>query len=139
MTTSPDHLMEVELAYREGKSRMSDGEGKVGHYLGSGDGTVMGPKIQGTVQWDLFENQAPEVCDAHLHGIITTEDGARIDFDVLGFFRAPSGPERVWSLTASVVFGTKEPQYGWRADSPYRWEGTFDESTYRHHYRVTRA
>ena len=54
------------LEYKEGKDPVSN-EGKVGEYLGSGEGVVRG-RINGTVHWSLFEAQSAEPSPARDEG-----------------------------------------------------------------------
>jgi len=81
-----------------------NGEGRQGVFIGSGDGTVTGKQIQGTVRWSLWtgncvypairKGQAiPEglhLCTMDPGGLIQTSDGGRIRFDGRGYgLRAP--------------------------------------------------
>src|SRR5262249_59199700 len=50
--TPLDHLCTLELQYRPGMTASTSPEGKIGQYLGSGDGTVNGPWLQGRIRWD---------------------------------------------------------------------------------------
>ena len=72
-----EHMFEVELQFRQGIARVTASEGRGGEYIGSGDGTVKGPKIHGTVRWDLFEEQEEALCRSNLTGVIETNDGAK--------------------------------------------------------------
>ena len=58
------YLFEVRMQYRQGQTAMSL-EGRVGEYIGSGDGSVMGKRIKGHIVWDLFEKVGDDVCDVH--------------------------------------------------------------------------
>ena len=51
---SLETLFEIKLEYKESTSAVSL-EGKVGEYIGSGEGTAVSPKVNGTVHWTLFE------------------------------------------------------------------------------------
>lgn len=82
-------LFEAKLQYRQGMAPVISSEGHVGEYLGSGDGTVEGPRIRGTVRWDLFEEEGNRLCGSNLRGVIETDDGAQIPFDAIGFFLRP--------------------------------------------------
>ncbi len=63
-------LFEVELQYQKGKAKVTDSESKIvgGKYLGSGIGTIKGNQVEGTVNWDLFENSSEKFCDTHFAG-----------------------------------------------------------------------
>ena len=56
-------LFEVKLRYVEGKPAVSM-NGKVGEYLGSGEGTVEGARVSGSVHWTLFESQRETACES---------------------------------------------------------------------------
>lgn len=140
-TTAPqtrqlEHLFDAELQYIEGKPRVSD-EGKVGEYVGSGEGTVLGDKINGTVHWTLFEAQGETVCESNLFGVITTDDGIEIKFDTMGFFMRPDekAPYK-WITSAAVRFVSESARYDWLNSILGVWEGAFDMASYRHRYKA---
>jgi hypothetical protein len=128
------HLFEIKLEYKEGKEPVSK-DGKVGEYLGSGDGFVNG-RINGTVHWSLFEAQSPVFCASNLFGIINTEDGEEIKFDTMGFFRRPDEGSHIWHNSSGISFETDAEHYQWLTDVMGVWEGEFDMKAYRHKYQV---
>lgn len=129
-------LFEVELEYKEGKAPVST-EGKVGEYIGSGEGTANGPTINGAVHWTLFEAQSETVCESNMFGVIETDDGAKIKFDTMGFFMRPDQDNpNLWVTSAAVKFDTEDDGYQWLNTILGVWEGEFDMGTHRHHYQV---
>ncbi len=133
-------LVELELRYKPGMLPVLPGQGRVGDYIGSGEGTATGPELQGTVRWDLFESQEGAVCASNLRGVIETAEGAQIEFDSLGFFLNPApagGPQ--WLAAAAVTFATAAERYIWLNGLAGLWQGEFDMATYRHQYRVYAA
>jgi hypothetical protein len=74
-------------------------EGHEGVYIGSGDGTVTGGQIRGTLRWSLWSGNCvypvvrsgqsvPEglhLCPLNPAGFVETQDGARIRFDGIGY------------------------------------------------------
>jgi len=132
-----EHMFEVELQFRQGIARVTASEGRGGEYIGSGDGTVKGPKIHGTVRWDLFEEQEEALCRSNLTGVIETIDGAQIQFDSRGFFIKPdkSNPNK-WITSASVYLHTADQRYEWLNTRLAIWVGEFDMETLRHHYQA---
>ena len=93
-------LFEIKLEYKESAPPVSL-EGKVGEYIGSGEGRVEGPQIQGTVHWTLFESVHEVACQSNLFVIITAEDGAEINFDSMGIFMVPDKEmPHLWATTA---------------------------------------
>ena len=130
-------LFDIELQYVEGKQRVLTEPGRTGEYLGSGEGTVSGDKVNGRVHWDLFEKVEPTICESNLRGLIETEDGATIRFDALGFFRRPTQPDdQIWVNASAVTFHTENGRYRWLNEVTGVWRGTFDMAAYRHHYQV---
>lgn len=81
-TTTLDHLFEARLDYR-GQDAITSPEGKVGVYMGSGDGIVIG-RINGNMKWDLYEDMDEGVCLTNFAGQIEAQDGAVIRFDARG-------------------------------------------------------
>ena len=135
------HSFEVELQYREGLEAITSPEGKLGEYLGSGDGTLKGGALQGTVRWDLYEVLGKTSCQTNLAGVIETDDGAKIEFETKGFGMVPddSHPHQ-WYMAHTVEFDTEDKRYEWLNTTLAFWDGGADLETYRHHYHsYTRA
>ena len=127
----------IELSYKKGKPQVIAEPGRVGDYLGSGEGTIKGSKVNGKVHWDLFEKVEEIVCDSNLRGIIETYDGATIQFDTLGFFCHPTEPgDSIWLNVSAVTFLTDDPCYVWLNGVTGTWQETFDMSLYWHAYQV---
>jgi hypothetical protein len=132
------HLFDLELKYTGQFPDAEAATGRVGDYIGSGQGTVRGPHIQGHVpRWDLYEEVNEAFCRSNLSGVIETEDGARIHSDTMGFFMVPDKAQpHLWTTSAAVHFETKDERYVWLNAVLGVWEGTFDMESYRHQYRV---
>ncbi|MCH7479090.1 MAG: hypothetical protein IIA14_13450 [SAR324 cluster bacterium] len=79
-------------------------------YIGSGEGTIEGDSISGKIDWTLFEDQSKAPCDANLIGTITTDDGATIEFEALGFFKQ-DGDSKMYTLTSGIRFPTDDGRY----------------------------
>jgi hypothetical protein len=105
----------------------------MGQYLGSGEGTINGQRLQGVVRWDLYEVVGEARCQANFAGIIETNIGAKIRFEATGFGLAPdrSKPRR-WHIANAVQFDPEDQRYDWLNTMPALWEGEFDMETYRH-------
>jgi hypothetical protein len=127
----------MELQFQQGMAPIASSEGRAGEHIGSGDGTVTGPKIHGIVHWDLFEEQEEALCRSNLTGVIETNDGAQIQFDSRGFFIKPdkSNPNK-WITSASVHLHTADLRYEWLNTHLAVWVGKFDMETLRHHYQT---
>ncbi len=134
--THLEHLFDMELEYRQGMARVLTDRGKLGEYLGSGEGAVFGSNINGTVLWDLFEEQGEFICGSNMRGIIKTDDGAQITFDSIGYFMRPEiARPTEWVATASVNFKTDAGRYSWLNTVLALSQGTFDMGNFRHSYR----
>lgn len=135
--THLEHLFDMELEYRQGMARVLTDRGKLGEYLGSGEGAVFGSNVNGIVLWDLFEEQGEFLCGSNLRGVIKTDDGAQISFDSIGYFMRPEiARPTEWVATASVNLRTDAPRYSWLNTVLVVLQGTFDMGNYRHSYRL---
>lgn len=134
-------LFDIELAFTPGLEKSSSDEGHQGEYLGSGEGRLTGPRLNGTARWDLRENTGQTACDMFFSGVIETDDGATIGFETLGHGRVPD-PETapsIWDVTASVRFTSDDDRYAWLTGRPAIWHGDFNMDTYQHRYHVVRG
>jgi hypothetical protein len=130
-----ERLFEVELQFQQGMTKASRSKNISGEYIGSGVGTIEGPRIKGSVQWDLFEEREETLCRSNLVGVIDTNDGARIKFDSRGFFIRPDDSDQnTWVTSASVHFDTTDQRYDSLNAHLAVWEGEFDMGKLRHHY-----
>ena len=129
------HLFEIRLKYNPDTPPVSM-NGKVGEYIGSGEGTIKGLKINGKAHWTLFEAQNETVCQSNLFGVMTTDDDAEIKFDTMGFFRRPDEGSHIWGNSSGVSFDTEDDRYQWLNDVMGVWEGEFDSKSYLHRYQV---
>lgn len=112
-------------------------EGEVGEYIGSGEGTVVSPEVNGTAHWTLFEGQSIRVCQSNLFSVISTADGAEIKFDSMGVFIGPDREKpHLWKTSSGVSFETANGNYLWINSLLGVWEVEFDSKSFRHHYRV---
>jgi hypothetical protein len=122
-------------------------EGREGAYIGSGDGTIAGEKLQGTVQWSLWAGDCvyplvrngqsiPEgthLCTMNPVGFIETQDGARIRFDGRGY--GLRRPEK-YRTSLTLVFGTEDSRYVWLTKVLGVMDGEFDEKNGRATWNV---
>lgn len=120
----------------QGQDAITSSQGKVGQYIGSGDGTVDG-EITGTIRWDLYEAIDDGVCLTNFAGLLQTEDGATIRFDARGHGKVPDPQKpKEWVMVYGVKFDTEDERYNWLNATLGVWEGEFSMETYQHHYRV---
>ena len=127
-------------------------ETKLGTYIGSGDGTVTGEALSGSVKLSLFENQAPDVCDFTLVGTIAAAvgtdggtdggtdtksdgNGAEYAFEVLGY--SEHEPDtRTWRLSAGIRFTDVDGDAAFPAVGVVT--GVFNSESQVHHYELFR-
>jgi len=120
-------LFEAELDYQPGMAPLaSEGDGAL---IGSGDGTVRGPKLDGKLEWTLFERPGSTVCSMAPVATITTADGARIRFEGRGYGSRPSQDDPAWRVAATLHFTTDDSRYSWLDGALALWEGEFSEVT----------
>lgn len=131
-------LFKADLQYKSDADAVVAGEGREGTYIGSGDGTVTGDRLHGTVRWSLWSGNClyplvrsgqsvPEglhLCTLNPAGFIETADGARIRFDGRGY--GLRSPER-YQTNLTLVFGTEDARYSWLTKVVAVMEGEFDE------------
>ena len=147
-------LFEAELRYTSESpaDAVIPPEGREGDYLGSGDGTISGDKLQGTVRWSFYsahcayllvrrgEEVPPgqDLCYENPGGFIETNDGARIRFDAKGYGLRGFDPAQphLWRLVMALQFSTEDPRYAWLNTRLGAWEGQFNEQTYSANYRA---
>lgn len=144
-TTVLEQLFEMALQPQrwpgDGKSpepspKASPGS-RVGEYIASGEGTLEGPRLKGTISWDLFENRdRKNVERTDMFGEITTDDGAEIGIESFGLFQPSKTDKEVFEQHAAVRFATTDERYAWLLPILGRMTGTFDYKTSLHHYRV---
>jgi hypothetical protein len=126
-------LFDAELDYQPGKQPLtSTGDGDL---IGSGDGAVHGPKLNGTLEWTLFEQPGSTVCAMAPIARITTGDGAQIRFEGRGYATRPRQSDPSWRVAATLYLTTDDSRYTWLNGALALWEGEFNEIT--HHARYT--
>jgi hypothetical protein len=126
-------LFDAELDYQPGMPPLtSEGDGAL---IGSGDGSVHGPKLNGTLEWTLFEQPGRTVCAMAPVARITTSDGAQIRFEGRGYATRPRQSDPAWRVAATLYLTTGDSRYCWLDGALALWEGEFNEVT--HHARYT--
>ena len=108
----------------------SQGDGAL---IGSGDGAVHGPKLNGQLEWTLFEQPGSTVCAMAPVARITTGDGAQIRFAGRGYATRASQSDPNWRVAATLYLTTGDSRYSWLDGALALWEGEFNEAI--HHAR----
>ncbi len=137
-------LFKADLEYRSDSQSdaVVTAEEREGVYIGSGDGTVIGDRVRGTVHWSLWSGNClypvvrsgqsvPEglhLCTINPSGFIETQDGGRIRFDGRGY--GLRNPEK-YQTNLTLVFGTDDARYEWLTKVVAVMNGEFDEKTGR--------
>ena len=121
----PQSFFEASLQFVPDMEPVVSKENRIGKLMGSGTGEIKGERLKGTVTWTLFE-VVGDVCQTNLAGIITTEDGADINFDSQGFGLVPDKAKpNDWHMVASLTFNTKDERYSWINSVLANWDGEF--------------
>lgn len=129
------HLFDAELVHDPEAEPIEADDGSLFAYIGSGGGTVSGPRLDGELRWSFYEEQGELVCRARRTGVIRTKDGARIELEELGYFAREDESSPRWRFAGGVRFETEDERYGWLTERPAVLEGSFDMST--GHARLT--
>lgn len=95
MSESLEHLFDAELHYVGGSAvayRTDEGD-----LIGSGAGTVRGPKLSGTIRWSFYAAECAfdpsgaaratgdSICRTAPGGLLELDDGAKVWFEARGF------------------------------------------------------
>lgn len=129
-----EHLFDAELQYQPGVAPVTDrGEGAL---VGSGDGTVAGPALAGTIRWTLFEHPGELVCAMSPTLQIDTHDGAEIRAEGRGFAARDGTEANEWRVAAALRFRSDDARYAWLDGALGLWEGEFDAAHHRAQYRA---
>ncbi len=148
------HLFDIEWHSKPGLEPVVSDDDREGALIGSGEGTVTGPKLEGTLRFSFYtaeclfdpgfvvsagldlEQLGNHACRINPGGVIATADGARIQFDVKGFGLRREATAPKWTLTGGVRLVTDDERYRWLNDVLGLWEGEFDEETSTARYHV---
>jgi len=90
---------------------------------------VHGPKLDGKLEWTLFEQPGSTMCRMAPVARITTGDGARIRFEARGYGTRPSQSDPTWRVAATLYLTTDDSRYSWLNGALALWEGEFNEAT----------
>ena len=128
------HLFDAELVYRSEMEPLThEGEGEL---IGSGDGTVVGDAITGTLAWTLFERPGRLSCAMNPVAVIETHDGARVRVEARGLATRSDEASQVWAVAATLRFESEHERYRWLDNALGLWEGEFDAETHRARYQA---
>src|SRR6266852_6313813 len=122
-------LFEAQVQLQSDMEAVVSAETRAGELIGSGDGTVTGASLSGTVRWSSYAGNCAYVfvraglepppgqhlCTVHPAGVIETSDGAAIWFDARGYGRrgADQSYPPLSALTMAVQFTTTDGRSQW--------------------------
>ncbi len=150
-----EHLFDIEWRGDANAETVVGSAGRAGAHIGNGTGTARGPRLDGRVRFSFYSGECPRdpgwlaeqgivysdvkdhICTINPGGIIDTDDGAVIRFDVLGFGLRLESRAPIWSLTGGVRFATNDDRYRWLNDLVGVWEGDFNEMTSTSTYHIS--
>jgi hypothetical protein len=135
-----EHLCDMELVYQEAPVlgqmfvmvRPYGGEEGTGY--GEGVGTVTGPKLNGKLRWvNHPHRRSDEVMLPNLHGVILTDDGAAVMFNLQGrtFFEGAIGKQLLL-----VNLEAEDQRYAWLNMTLCVLEGLIDRERFSMKARV---
>jgi len=117
-----EHLFDAELQYQPGMAPLTEeGEGVL---VGSGDGTLAGAALAGTLRWTLFEQPGELVCAMSPTLRIETRDGAEIRADGRGFGARDGTESSGWRVAATLRFRSDDARYAWLDGALGLWEAS---------------
>ncbi len=131
-----ERLFEAELRFQPNMSPVVPAAGREGELVGSGDGSVRGPAVKGTIKWSNFETPGERLCGMYPAGVIETTDGATVRFEASGYALRSGPSSSRWNVGGAMRFETSDARYAWLEEQLGIWEGEFDESTGEATWRV---
>jgi hypothetical protein len=133
---SLEHLFDAELPYRPGLGPIASGDGRAGTLIGSGDGTVSGRRLAGSLRWTLFEVPGELVCLMEPVAVIETADGASIRLEARGYARRAAMQDRRRRVAATLRFESADERCRWLDEALGVWEGEFDADAHHARYHA---
>ncbi len=133
---SLQHLFDAELQHRPGMEPILAAAEGDGELIGSGDGTVTGPQLAGSLRWTLFEHPGELVCSMNPVAVVETEDGAQVRIRARGYAQRRRADEQTWRVAATLRFESDDDRYRWLGQTLGVWEGEFDADAARAWYRA---
>lgn len=125
-------LLEMELDYEGGFFVLAPYGGMEGAGYGSGGGRVSGDRVRGAVRWSNHPRRREDgVLMPDAHGVIDTDDGARIVFHLGGYSTAVEGSPSTRGIVSPATFATDDDRYRWLNDVLAVGEGSIDFETLR--------
>jgi len=123
-------LFRLSMRYTDGSWHRPFG-GEEGAGFGTGDGTVTGGSLSGTLTWANYPRRREDgVWTPNARGVIRTEDGAEVLLSMHGQSVAEETPEGLWrAILARIELVTQHERYRWLNTTFVVAEGEIDEET----------
>lgn len=125
-------LFDIELDYEGGFVVMAPYGEREGSGYGDGSGRVFGDRLNGSVRWSNHPHRREDgVLVPDAHGVIATDDGARILFHLGGYSHPSDESPNLRKIVSPATFATDDDRYRWLNDVIAVGEGTIDFETLR--------
>jgi hypothetical protein len=125
-------LFEMELDYEGGFFVIAPYGGGEGAGYGDGKGRVSGEQVNGSIRWSNHPRRREDgVLVPDAHGVIETDDGARIVFHLGGYSLVLEGEPARRGIVSPATFATDDERYRWLNDVIAIGEGSIDFTTLR--------
>lgn len=131
-----EHLFDAELQYQPDLEPLVPVEEGEGELAGSGDGTVSGDRLAGSLRWTLFEGPGELVCTMAPVAAVETPDGAQVRLQGRGYGQRTAPDDHLWKVAATLRFESDDERYAWLDGQLGVWEGEFDADAHRARYRA---
>lgn len=133
-------LCEMELGYEGGFFVMTPYGEREGSGYGDGRGRVTGERLAGSVRWSNHPHRREDgVLVPDAHGVIETDDGARVLFHLGGRSRPIEGSPTLRAIVSPATFEAEDDRYRWLNDVIAVGEGVIDFETLRLRMRYYRC
>ena len=145
-------LFDAELSFKEDVDPVVSAQDMEGVLIGSGDGSVTGEKVNGTIRWSFYTGNCAYVfvqagiepppgqhlCTTNPGGVIETDNGAEIWFNARGYGLrgADASQPHIWRLTMAIEFKTVDERYQGMNTTLGVLVSEFDESVGRAHWWI---
>jgi hypothetical protein len=127
-----EFLFDIELDYAGGFAVLAPYGEREGSGYGSGGGSVSGERVNGTLRWSNHPRRREDgVLMPDAHGLIDTDDGARILFHFSGYSHPIEGAPTLRKVVSPGTFESDDDRYRWLNDVVVMAEGTIDFETLR--------
>lgn len=109
-----EHIFDIEMGYVGEPVSLEPYGGKETIFFGELEGVLKGPKLKGSLRWANHARRREDgVWCPHVHGVVTTEEGAKILMTMKGYNVLEKAPSTKSAITAVCTFGASDEKYRW--------------------------